>query len=174
MNGISIFGVDFEFVFYLTQLVMWFFAFVFAIVSIIKSIVKSVKAKKQLKETIQELDENKKNQEEKEKEMAKFYFLCDKCGNQTSAENGKKLTFNGKMYDLCPNCDTIVRTKINNVSQAKRDFENAQIVYNNQKTKLNELQKDLETCINKTSDDVKIKEVDNKANSNDIRNVLGI
>ncbi len=169
---VNFLGIDFETVFYVMQIFGWLFAFVVALVSLIKTIIKSKKKKKELKNTVEEMEENKKNQMEEEKEMAKFYFLCDKCGKQVSAENGRKLTIYNKAFDLCEECDKTIRVKINNVANAKREVENAQLVYNAKKAKLEELQKSLENDIATQTTSSVVEE--KKSETIDIKNALGI
>ena len=169
---VNFLDVDFETVFYVMQIFGWIFAFIVALVSLIKTVIKSKKKKKELKDTVEKMEENKNNQMEEEKKMAKFYFLCDKCGKQVNAENGKKLTIYNKAFDLCEECNKTVREKINNVANAKREFENAQLVYNTKKAKFEELQKSLEDDVKTQTSESVVEE--KKFETIDIKNALGI
>ena len=149
----------------MVQFVIWCVAFIIFLISL------CIKKKKTkiVDEEMKEISVNKENQKKEEENMAKMFFLCDKCGTTVNAENGVKLTYKGVRYDFCENCGRIIRGKIDEKSKAEINFVNAENIYNNAKSKLESINKDVDKILNQEEN-----KEENKNTTDDIKTKLGI
>ena len=149
----------------LIQFSIWLVCFSVFIISLI---VKKTKTKT-LENEIEQIDKNKKNQEEEELNMAKLFFLCDRCGEKVNAEDGVKFAYHNKSYDFCKTCGKIIRDKIDEKSKAEINYLNAETIYNNAKTKLENIDKECEALLAQSGT-----ANENASTENDIKKRLGI
>lgn len=63
------------------------------------------KIKKENSQLVEKLEKNQNEQKKEEKELEKMAkFLCDNCGGKTEVSAAKNYSFDGKNFNVCPDC----------------------------------------------------------------------